>query len=388
MLRRAAPLRWVNGLILLAALAYLAYRGGVGELLQRLLPSSEVPAPPLAPSEAVAVRQGKWFTAYFTRPRYPDRPETRRGGLDEVFAADLEAARRSVDIAVFDLDAPRIVEALVRAHRRGVRVRLVLDAENLSDPRMARAVRRLEAEGVPIAWDRRPAFMHHKFAILDGRVLWTGSWNMTENETYRNNNNMLRLSRPEIVANYAWRFEALFAGRFGSYDRREIPHPVVKLPEGARVETYFSPRGGAERAIERRLAAAQERILLMAFAFTANGQARWLIAKHRAGLQVRGIFETRNVEAAGADFERLRREGLDVLKDGNPYVMHHKVYVIDGRIVITGSYNFTANAERANEENLLIIEDPELARYYEEEFALLRAQAQQALAQAPFLRGP
>jgi phosphatidylserine/phosphatidylglycerophosphate/cardiolipin synthase-like enzyme len=67
---------------------------------------------------------------------------------------------------------------------------------------------------------------------------------------------------------------------------------------------------------------------------------------------------------------------VDVLEDGNCYILHHKVIVIDERIVITGSYNFTASAERDNDENLVIVYDPLLARDYLKEFERVYAQAQ------------
>ena len=77
-----------------------------------------------------------------------------------------------------------------------------------------------------------------------------------------------------------------------------------------------------------------------------------------------------------ADFNRLKQSGVDVLEDGNCYILHHKVIIIDERTVITGSYNFTGSAERDNDENLVIIDDPTLARVYLDEFQRVYAQAQ------------
>ena len=65
-----------------------------------------------------------------------------------------------------------------------------------------------------------------------------------------------------------------------------------------------------------------------------------------------------------------------MLEDGNCYILHHKVIIIDERMVITGSYNFTSSAERDNDENLVIVDDPQLARAYLDEFARVYAQAQ------------
>ena len=67
---------------------------------------------------------------------------------------------------------------------------------------------------------------------------------------------------------------------------------------------------------------------------------------------------------------------MDVLEESNCYILHHKVIVIDARTVLTGSYNFTGSAEKDNDENLVIVDDPNLARIYLDEFERVYAQAQ------------
>jgi phosphatidylserine/phosphatidylglycerophosphate/cardiolipin synthase-like enzyme len=91
---------------------------------------------------------------------------------------------------------------------------------------------------------------------------------------------------------------------------------------------------------------------------------------------VRGVFESQNAGGSGADFNRLKQGGVDVLEDGNCSILHHKVIVIDERTVLTGSYNFTSSAEKDNDENLVIVDDPALARAYLDEFERVYAQAQ------------
>jgi phosphatidylserine/phosphatidylglycerophosphate/cardiolipin synthase-like enzyme len=80
------------------------------------------------------------------------------------------------------------------------------------------------------------------------------------------------------------------------------------------------------------------------------------------------VFEKQNASGSGAEFAKLTSGGVDVLEDGNCYILHHKVIVIDERTVITGSYNFTSSAEQDNDENLVIVDDPALARAYLDEF--------------------
>ena len=101
-----------------------------------------------------------------------------------------------------------------------------------------------------------------------------------------------------------------------------------------------------------------------------------MVTKVKAGLPVRGVFESQNAGGSGAAFNRLRQGGVDVLEDGNCYILHHKVIIIDARTVITGSYNFTSSAEQDNDENLVIVDDPNLARAYLDEFDRVYAQAQ------------
>ena len=107
-----------------------------------------------------------------------------------------------------------------------------------------------------------------------------------------------------------------------------------------------------------RLTAAKRNVHFLTFSYTADTISDAMVAKLKAGLVVRGVFERQNAGGSGADFNRLKQGGVDVLEDGNCYILHHKVIVIDERTVITGSYNFTGSAEHDNDENLVIVDDP------------------------------
>ena len=90
-----------------------------------------------------------------------------------------------------------------------------------------------------------------------------------------------------------------------------------------------------------------------------------------------GVMEARQVASnTGSDYERFLAAGLDVRLDGNPNNMHHKVLIIDEQVVVTGSYNFSLNAETRNDENSLVIFDPEVADLYLEEFRRVFAAGQ------------
>jgi phosphatidylserine/phosphatidylglycerophosphate/cardiolipin synthase-like enzyme len=186
---------------------------------------------------------------------------------------------------------------------------------------------------------------------------------------------MLRFVSHQLAADYTNEFEQMFGGRFGTSKTSETPYPRMRLGM-ADIQVYFSPEDGVAKHVLQHLVAAKKSIHFMTFSYTADAIADTMIAKLKAGLTVRGVFEAQNAGGSGADFNRLKQGGVDVLEDGNCYILHHKVIVIDERTVITGSYNFTSSAERDNDENLVIVDDPALARAYLDEFQRVYAQAQ------------
>jgi phosphatidylserine/phosphatidylglycerophosphate/cardiolipin synthase-like enzyme len=93
-------------------------------------------------------------------------------------------------------------------------------------------------------------------------------------------------------------------------------------------------------------------------------------------VEVKGVMDDSQIKSnQGTEFDAFIQAGLDVRRDGTSGLIHHKVMIIDRKIVITGSYNFTASAENTNDENLLIIYSPQIAELYLAEFARVFGQA-------------
>jgi phosphatidylserine/phosphatidylglycerophosphate/cardiolipin synthase-like enzyme len=114
---------------------------------------------------------------------------------------------------------------------------------------------------------------------------------------------------------------------------------------------------------------AQESIHFLAFSFTADELADALIEAEARGVEVRGVFEASQVASnTGGEWGTLDSADLDIRQDGQRGEMHHKVLIIDGSIVVSGSYNFSRSAEERNDENTLVISSRELAALFEAEF--------------------
>jgi phosphatidylserine/phosphatidylglycerophosphate/cardiolipin synthase-like enzyme len=117
-------------------------------------------------------------------------------------------AKASADVCVFTITDDRIAEALLAAHRRGVRVRVITDDEKALD--RGSDIDRIIEAGVPVRRDDSPAHMHHKFAIFDGEFLLNGSYNWTRSAGAENNENLTLSSEPGLVAQFARHFEKLW----------------------------------------------------------------------------------------------------------------------------------------------------------------------------------
>jgi phosphatidylserine/phosphatidylglycerophosphate/cardiolipin synthase-like enzyme len=119
----------------------------------------------------------------------------------------------------------------------------------------------------------------------------------------------------------------------------------------------------------------KDRIYVAIYSFTSDRLAEALIEARRRGVDVRVVMERREANGTGSEYPRLRGAGVEVRLDANPGLMHHKFMVIDGEIVVTGSYNWSAAAEEKNDENLVVIRDREVAGAYEREFERIWSQS-------------
>lgn len=220
--------------------------------------------------------------------------------------------------------------------------------------------------------------MHDKFVVIDRSEVWTGSLNFTTSGTYQDNNNLVRLRSTKVAEDYTVEFEEMFSENlFGPDAAANNPNPSLKI-DGVPLEIYFSPDDGVAAHIMELLRGAQKSIHFMAYSFTADDFGEILRQKAQDGLIVSGVMETDQVASnKGTEYDPFLAAGLQVYKDGNSGQMHHKVFIIDDEIVVTGSYNFSISAEKKNDENVVIFFDPAIASQYLAEFERVLRAAQQ-----------
>ena len=370
------------------------------------------------------------------RYRSPVSGQWRQGDdLEALLLESIREAHREILVAVQELSLPAVAQALVERHRRGVRVRVVLENsystpwsqqhpvdltphQRLRQQQLAAlgqgdAVAILQRAGIPLIDDtadgsRGSGLMHHKFLVVDGRVVVTGSANFTPSgihgdagapSTRGNVNHLLRFESPALAGVFAGEFARLWGdGPGGAPDSRfglakgGGPSRVVDVA-GTPVEVLFAPHRRTDPNhglawLETRLAGVRQRIDLALFVFSGQNLADRLQELHRRGVSIRLLadpgFATRafsevldllavtlpdqdcRVEAGNRAWSRpLEGVGTPQLASGDK--LHHKFAILDGRAVISGSFNWSPSAAFQNDETLLLIRSPLLARHFEAE---------------------
>ncbi len=316
--------------------------------------------------------RGSFYEIYFTDPFNPDSSRD-EGGPDVPLVQSLDDARVSIDIAAYSMSLRSVLDALLRAQKRGVQVRMVMESDNMTDV----VPKALIDAGIPIIGDNRPGLMHDKFIVIDRSEVWGGSMNYTTPGTYEDNNNLIHIKSEKVADDYTVEFEEMFKRNFFGPDViAKTPYPHLTI-DGIPMEVYFSPDDGVASRIVELLRGAQQSITFMAYSFTAGDFGKIISQKAKEGLKINGVMEDEQIKSnKGTQFTYFESAGLPVYRDGNPGQMHHKVFIIDDKIVIAGSYNFSFSAETQNDENVMIFFDPQIAAQYQAEFARVDAEAQ------------
>lgn len=277
-------------------------------------------------------------------------------GVDVKIIKDINDAYVSIEMAMYFLTNKHITQALVEAHNRGINVKIITDDTKKS----TKKYRKLINAGITVEDDQNhKALMHDKILIIDSRIVWISSGNYTVYAFYRNHDNYLRIEDSAIANYYLSKFIKLY-----SHDSKaQQPYLSKEL------EIYFAPDVDIQKRLLVRINHAKKDIYFLAYAFTNRKLANALIAAHKRGVVVRGVFdEVQNKYQKYSVYSYLKDHGIAVTLDTNHYKMHHKVIIIDQKVVVTGSYNFTKKANSKNAENIMVIKRKDIANRYLQEF--------------------
>jgi phosphatidylserine/phosphatidylglycerophosphate/cardiolipin synthase-like enzyme len=351
-----------------------------------IVPVTETPTPEFiipAPETPTLVPLAKWWEVYFTDPIAVNNPDIIAGSIEERLIEFINNAQVSIHIASFEFNLTPVAEALIAAKNRGVDVKWITDDENglEYDIQPGRGqFSLLTGAGIEVKDDAgRSALMHNKFWIFDQQIVWTGSTNITVNGIFKQNNNVVVMRSPEMAFIFEREFQEMWGGQFGPRAPSTLNNQWAIL-DGTPIQVLFSPEDNAISNLIALVNDAQTSIRFLAFSFTDYPLAQSMIDRAKAGVDVKGVFETFGSNGTRSELRTMWCANLPVRQDGNGSFLHDKIIIVDNSIVVTGSLNYSSNADESNEENVVILDNTEIAALYLHEFDKLWNQANDVAA--------
>lgn len=349
----------------------------------------------------------------------PYRDITRYGDdLEQVVVDVIAQATSTVDIAIQELNLPRIAAALVDSQQRGVQVRVILE-NDYAEAAQVEALQILDQGQIARIDDtadgsKGSGLMHHKFVVIDGRWVVTGSANFTysgvhgdaDNLQSRGNANvLLKIDSGAIASQFTQEFSRMWGdgpgaspdSQFG-LQKTPLPAQSIALPTST-LALQFSPvspsapwEQSVNGLIARTLSQSTSYIDLALFVFSDQPIANQLERQSQSGTKVRALIDpgfvyrsySEALDMLGVaipdqrckieDGNRLwttpiRTVGMPKLPVGDK--LHHKFAVVDGVTVIVGSQNWSHAANTGNDETLMVIHAPMVAAHFDREFERL-----------------
>jgi len=325
--------------------------------------------------------------------------------LEAVIVDFIAGARSKLSIAVQELDSEAIARAILSASWRGVHVELFLEQDYLrtalkrengvpikpvpnagETPEQAlervqwgpdttdlaenrRILSALLRSDVQTRGDFNPKIFHQKFVLrdyFDGKAttpgnpaLLSGSANFTVTDTHVNLNHVFVFRNSFVCRQYEVEFNQLRGGSFGRQRHGDVPE-TYNL-SGVPVKVLFAPDHTPELEFMKQMLKGSSEIVFAIFTFSgSSGIDDTMVSLARSGMTIRGVLDPGQANQKWAAPKTMKPPiELFVPKKEGVFKtlrkLHHKLMVIDERIVVAGSFNYTQPANDYNDENLFVI---------------------------------
>src|SRR3989442_6914143 len=210
--------------------------------------------------------------------------------------------------------------------------------------------------------------------VRDGKSVWAGSANFTQGGLELQDNNCLIASSAELASLYAAEFQKLVTAQ--SFYLSPTSPKTVNL-DGVKITPSFTTTAAVEGIEQTVIGALQgaKHVRVLAFLISDPGILSALLKFDKPGFDIRGVYDPNGMKDGlgkkkpdpitywflnDKRFVRAPSHAFNPAPSKEQDFMHNKVMIIDDRVVITGSYNFSENAE-ANDENLILIDSIRVA---------------------------
>jgi phosphatidylserine/phosphatidylglycerophosphate/cardiolipin synthase-like enzyme len=295
--------------------------------------------------------------------------------LEQVVVNFIDKAKKRLEIAVQELESIPIAQAIIRARQRKVLVKLVIEQDYLRASR-ARKKPWLEGgsreanrnihdailrAGIDVKVDYNASIFHQKFIVRDRASLLTGSTNFTPTGTHNNLNHIVVIHDATVAKIYAREYREIQHGHFGKLNEGHDAAPKDVTVSNVPIRVLFAPDHNPEMEIMKQMLKARKRIDFAIFTFAkSSGIDDTMMRLRDLNMPIRGAFDGRQGAQDWAAIKPLKKKGAKLFavpQGGGVGKLHHKLMVLDGEVVIGGSFNYTGPANRLNDENIIILGD-------------------------------
>lgn len=314
--------------------------------------------------------------------------------INNLIVDAVNASKSTIDCIIYSIQMKDIPDALIAARDRGVKVRVIIDESHVY-PKADTQIKKLinAGDGIEvrtIRGTRSYGVMHNKITIHDKSLVTTGSYNWTFAATFSNYENLITARHPEYVNGYVKYFEWMWskARTIDQGPSGELPEGYYGTPpqaptnlidlNGIGVPLYlFSPGSNTENKLASLIDAAKVSVDAVTFTFSSKPIADAIIRAHKRGVKVR-FLEDKDMAKSSAMAKMIFEEGVPFKWMGGrdeKGAMHNKFIILDGKVLGTGSYNFTINGSVNSFENMIFTNDESIVNAYASKFGWFYSQA-------------
>ena len=271
----------------------------------------------------------------------------------------IKDALYSLDICVYSINDPDIINALTNRAENGVRVRICTDN---AYP--------LLLDKVKIVYDSQ-GLMHNKYMIADSSKVWFGSTNLTQTSLEEHENNIIISHDKDLILTFQQNFDQCLSGLFKT-SRKGMGSQLIR----------FSPEENCFEFILDELSHAKRSVYIAMFAFSDNRIAHYLKVLSSKGVQIFVLADKDwNLSSVYSDTDEMSKYSR-VRLDVSDALLHEKFIIIDENVLLTGSYNYTASAQSRNDEFVFKTKDVTIVNEFTRHFLSLWEESDPRL-QAP-----
>ena len=334
----------------------------------------------------------------------PGRAFSQTDRIPDSLVAAIDATQSTLRLALYELSLPGVTDSIVKAKARGVDVKLVFDQGHGAGAGAAQTgkpgapspqFQQLLDAGVEtrlLKGGGGIGIMHNKFAVADGELVETGSFNWSTAADEKNFENALFRDDASLATLYTSFWDWMWglakpvgetaapqdtgaAGSFGTPP--SDPSPSLSYKGNAWPRASFSPQGGTEARLVDAIGRCERTLEIAIFSFYSSAVADAVAAAHARGVAVR-VAADASQALHSPQVASLVSQGVELRLSsgrGGQGVLHHKFAIFDGEMLASGSFNFSQNAEKNNFENQLYSTNPADLSAYRTEFESVWAQA-------------